>query len=152
MIDWVVWIASWALVLSGCVFIVAGGVGMVRLPDLYTRLHAASVTDTGGAVLLSMGLFLQALFTFGNFIAAVKVLLILFFTLFTAPTASHALAKTALLSGRVPLDGRGRPILDSSETASRLARSSPPPGEDDPSRSDASPADGAGTSPGGREA
>ena len=129
MLDWVVWIASWALVLSGCAFIVSGSVGLVRLPDLYTRLHSASVTDTGGVILISAGLFLQALFTFGNVIAAVKVLLILFFTLFTAPTASHALAKTALLAGRVPLDARGRPILDSPETASRLAHSRPPRGD-----------------------
>ena len=146
MLDWVVWIASWALVLSGSAFIVAGGVGLVRLPDLYTRLHSASVTDTGGVILLAAGLFLQALFAFGNVIAAVKVVLILFFTLFTAPTASHALAKTALLAGRVPLDARGRPILESSEEASALARSSPPPDDASRAASEASaPSGGAKT-------
>ena len=127
MIDWLVWFASWALVLLGCLFVVAGAIGLVRLPDLYTRLHAASVTDTGGAIVLSLALILQAVFVFGNPLAAIKLVLILFFTLFTAPTASHALAKTALLSGKVPLDGRGRPILDSPETAARLARSRPDP-------------------------
>ena len=121
--DWLVSLFSWALVLGGCVFVVAGGVGLVRLPDLYTRLHAASVTDTGGAILIGLGLFVQAALVFGNAVAALKVLLILFFTLFTAPTASHALAKTALLLGQVPLGADGKPVLDSPETAARLARS-----------------------------
>ena len=125
MMDWLVWLVSWALVRGGCLFIVAGGIGLVRLPDLYTRLHAASATDTGGAILLSLGLLMQAVFVFGSAMAAIKVVLILFFTLFTAPTASHALAKTALLSGQVPVGADGKPILDSPETASRMARSRP---------------------------
>jgi len=125
MIDFLVALVSWLLILSGCVFIVAGGVGLVRLPDLYTRLHAASVTDTGGTILLSLGLIMQAVFVFGSAMAAIKVTLILFFTLFTSPTASHALAKTALLSGQVPMDESGKPILDSPETAMKLARSRP---------------------------
>jgi len=125
MFDWLVWLVSWALILGGCLFIVAGGIGLVRMPDLFTRLHAASVTDTGGAIVLSLGLIVQAVFVFGSAMAAVKVLLILFFTLFTAPTASHALAKTALLSGQVPVGADGRPVLDSPETAARLARSRP---------------------------
>lgn len=125
MIDFLIALVSWLLILSGCVFIVAGGIGMNRLPDLYTRLHAASVTDTGGTIFLSLGLIIQALFVFGSAMAAIKVVLILFFTLFTSPTASHALAKTALLSGVVPKDENGKPILDSPETATRLARSRP---------------------------
>ena len=125
MIDFLIALVSWLLILSGCVFIVAGGIGMNRLTDLYTRLHAASVTDTGGTIFLSLGLIIQALFVFGSAMAAIKVALILFFTLFTSPTASHALAKTALLSGVVPKDENGKPILDSPETATQLARSRP---------------------------
>ena len=125
MIDFLIALISWLLILGGCVFIVAGGIGLTRFPDLYTRLHAASVTDTGGTILLSLGLIVQALFVFGSAMAAIKVVLILFFTLFTSPTASHALAKTALLSGLVPKDESGKPILDSPETATRLARSRP---------------------------
>jgi len=131
MIDAAVWFVSWVAILGGSVFIVAGGVGMVRFPDLYTRLHAASMTDTGGAILLSFGLFLQAVFVFGNALAAIKVALILFFTLFTAPTASHALAKTALLSGLVPLGADGKPVLGSPEAAARLARSRADPTSDE---------------------
>lgn len=123
MIDWLIWGVSWILMLIGCVIVISGAVGLVRMPDLYTRLHAASLTDTGGAIVISLALFIQAVFVFGSAMAAIKVLLILFFTLFTSPTASHALAKTALLSGQVPTDADGKPILESPEKASLLARS-----------------------------
>ena len=125
MFDWLIWLISWGLMLIGCVFVISGAVGLIRMPDLYTRLHASSLTDTGGAIVLSLGLLVQAIFVFGDAMAAVKVTLILFFTLFTCPTASHALAKTALLSGQVPIDADGKPILDSPEEATLLARSRP---------------------------
>lgn len=125
MFDAIVWLVSWALMLTGCVFVVSGAVGIIRMPDLYTRLHAASLTDTGGAIFISAALIIQSVFVFGSAMAAIKVALILFFTLFTAPTASHALAKTALLSGLVPTDSQGNPLLESSEEATQLARSRP---------------------------
>jgi len=123
MLIWLINLISWLLILTGCVFIVTGAIGLIRMPDLYTRLHAASVTDTGGAIFVILGLLLQALFVFENPMAAIKVVLVLFFTLFTAPTASHALAKTALLSGVVPTDENGKPIVDSPEIAQKMARS-----------------------------
>jgi len=123
MIDFLVTVVSGALLMVGCVFVVSGAVGMIRMPDLYTRLHAASLTDTGGAIFISLALIIQSVFVFGSAMAAIKVLLILFFTLFTCPTASHALAKTALLSGLVPQDAHGKPILESPEEATHLARS-----------------------------
>lgn len=122
---WLVTLLSWLSILIGCLFIVSGAIGLVRMPDLYTRLHAASLTDTGGAIFILIGLGLQGAFELQSWIVVAKVLLILFFTLFTSPTASHALAKTALLSGQVPTDKNGDPILDSPETAQRLARSRP---------------------------
>lgn len=125
MFDAIVWLVSWVLMLTGCVFVVSGAVGIIRMPDLYTRLHAASLTDTGGALFISAALIIQSVFVFGSAMAAIKVALILFFTLFTAPTASHALAKTALLSGLVPTDSKGKPLLASSEEATQLARSRP---------------------------
>lgn len=125
MFDWLIWLVSWGLMLIGCVFVISGAVGLIRMPDLYTRLHASSLTDTGGAIMISLALLIQAIFVFGDAMAAVKVTLILFFTLFTSPTASHALAKTALLSGQVPTDADGKPILDSPEEATLLARSRP---------------------------
>lgn len=126
MVAFLVALVSWPLALLGCAFVVSGALGLVRLPDLYTRLHAASVTDTGGTLLIVLALLLHAIFTFADPMAAIKLLLIAGFTLFTAPTASHALAKTALLSGLVPVGADGRALADSSEAASRMARSRRP--------------------------
>ncbi|MDP4593053.1 MAG: monovalent cation/H(+) antiporter subunit G, partial [Beijerinckiaceae bacterium] len=53
-------VVSWLLLLSGSFFFVVGAVGMVRMPDLYTRMHSASVTETLGCGLLLAGMMLQA--------------------------------------------------------------------------------------------
>ena len=125
MIDFLINFVSFVLMIIGGIFVVSGAIGLVRMPDLYTRLHAASLTDTGGTVFIGLALIIQALFIFDDNMAAIKMGLIIFFTLFTGPTASHALAKTALLCGQVPLDCDGKPILDSPEEATLLARSRP---------------------------
>ena len=117
---------AWVLMLIGCVFIVAGGVGLVRFPDLYTRLHAAGVTDTGGSIFMVLAMILITVAEYQNPWIAGKLLLILFFTLFTTPTSSHALAKTALLSGLVPKDENGKPIIKSPELAQKMALSRAP--------------------------
>lgn len=91
-------IASWVLLSLGGVFVFIGGLGALRMPDLYTRMHAASLTDTMGAVLIIAGAMLQA----GITLAFVKLGAILIFLLFTSPTASNALASAALLSGLRP--------------------------------------------------
>jgi len=93
-------ILSWIALTSGAVFVVIGGIGMLRLPDFYSRIHGASVTDTLGAGLILLGLILQAGFT----LVAFKLFLILFFLLFTGPTAAHALAKAAVHGGVKPRD------------------------------------------------
>ena len=85
-------IASWILLLSGSLVMITGAAGMIRLPDFYTRLHAASVIDTLGCMLIVFGLALQAGFT----IVTIKLVLIVVFILFTSPAAAHALAKAAL--------------------------------------------------------
>lgn len=117
-------IISWGCILVGCVLMLGGAVGLVRMPDLYTRLHAASLTDTGAVLFIVVGLSLQALFVFDNVMAVIKLSLILFFTLFTSPTASHALAKTALLGGLIPTDKSGRQLFTAEEMASQYQDSS----------------------------
>lgn len=91
-------IASWVLLSVGGAFILAGGVGALRLPDVYTRMHAAGLTDTMGTILVLAGLMLQAGWTLPIF----KLLAILVFLLLTSPTAAYALANAALLSGLKP--------------------------------------------------
>ena len=53
-------IASWFLLLAGGAFCLVGALGMLRMPDFYTRIHAASVSDAVGAGLILTGLLLQA--------------------------------------------------------------------------------------------
>lgn len=91
-------IVSFVLMTAGgfCVFV--GGVGVLRMPDLYTRMHAASVTDTAGLGLVVLGLLLQA----GWSLVLFKLLAILVFLFVTAPTAAYALANAAMLSGHRP--------------------------------------------------
>jgi multicomponent Na+:H+ antiporter subunit G len=89
---------SWLLLLTGSGFVLTGGIGLLRMPTLYARLHAASLTDTLGTLLILLGIIVQAGFT----LAAIKLIAIALFLLLTGPTASYALANAALLSGAVP--------------------------------------------------
>jgi len=91
-------IVSWLLLSAGGVFVFIGGLGALRMPDLYTRMHAASVTDTIGPALIIIGIILQA----GLTLASVKLVAILLFLLVTGPTASNALASASLLAGNRP--------------------------------------------------
>ncbi|MDX1393008.1 MAG: monovalent cation/H(+) antiporter subunit G [Gemmatimonadota bacterium] len=85
-------------VLSGALFAIVGAIGLLRLPDFYSRIHGAGITDTLGAGLVLTGLMLYA----GPSLAAVKLVMILLFLWITGPTATHALAKAALASGLTP--------------------------------------------------
>lgn len=92
--------ASWMLLLGGGFFVFVGGVGALRMPDFYTRMHAAGVTDTLGTILVLVGVILQS----GLSLATVKLLAIAAFLLLTCPTAAYALANAARLSGLSPED------------------------------------------------
>ena len=92
-------ILAWSLVLGGCFFAVVGAFGLVRLPDVYTRIHSAGIVDTAGAGLLLIGLTLYGGFT----IVTVKLLLILAFIFFTSPTACNALANAMYSAGIKPV-------------------------------------------------
>lgn len=91
-------ILSWVMLLAGAGFVLVGGIGILRMPDLYTRMHAASLTDTLGTLLLLLGIMLQA----GLSLATIKLVAIALFLLLTGPTATYALANAALLSGYQP--------------------------------------------------
>jgi multicomponent Na+:H+ antiporter subunit G len=98
---------SWVCLVAGGAFCVVGATGMLRMPDFYTRMHAASVIDTLGAGLLLLGLMLQAGWT----LVAVKLLMIAALIFIASPTATHALARAAMHRGLKPLlaDEEGRP-------------------------------------------
>jgi multicomponent Na+:H+ antiporter subunit G len=90
---------SWVLLTLGGLSVLIGWIGALRMPDLYTRMHAASVTDSMGALLVLLGIMLQA----GWSLATIKLIAILLFLLLTSPTSSYALASAALLAGKRPL-------------------------------------------------
>ena len=94
-------ILSGILVILGSLSIIVGLLGVYRMPDFFTRLHAASVIDTLGTILILFGLILYA----GLNIVSIRLLLILIFILITTPTAAHALAKSAL-------HGKLKPMTD----------------------------------------
>ena len=95
---------SWLLILGGGFFLVVGAIGVLRLPDFFTRQHAAGMTDTLGAGLLLAGLMVQG----GLSLVTVKLVLIVAFLFFTNPTSTHALAQAAVGSGLKPLLGPGQ--------------------------------------------
>ena len=90
---------SWVCLVAGGLFCVVGAVGLLRMPDFYTRMHAASVIETLGAGLLLLGLVLQAGFS----LVAVKLLMLGLLIFFASPTATHALARAAMARGLAPL-------------------------------------------------
>ena len=92
-------IATGITLAVGGFFAIVGAVGLVRMPDFYTRMHAASVTDTLGAGLILFGLMLQG----GLTLVTAKLLVILLLMLLTGPVATHALARAAMHAGLEPL-------------------------------------------------
>ncbi|KAF0281218.1 monovalent cation/H(+) antiporter subunit G [Spiribacter roseus] len=99
MIEPLITLISAGMLLTGGAFAVIGGIGVVRFPDIYTRLHAGGVTDTIVPLLIVGGLVLQS----GWHQLSFKLLLILLFLLFTTPTASHATARAAMAAGIEPV-------------------------------------------------
>ncbi|NKB50970.1 MAG: cation:proton antiporter [Rhizobiaceae bacterium] len=96
----VVDILSWASFIVGGFFLFVGSLGMVRLVDFWARLHAASIIDSAGVGLILLGMMLQG----GLSLVTAKLALIVLFLFITGPTASHAVANAAFMSGSRPHD------------------------------------------------
>jgi len=103
-------VLSWCFLIGGTVFSVIGAIGLLRLPEFYSRVHAVGVTDTMGPALIFIGCAFQA----GLSLYTVKLATAWLFIYITGPAATHALAKAAYASGLV-VEGR------------RINRSRPPP-------------------------
>lgn len=100
--DSAIQILSAVFLAAGAFFSLVGAIGLIRMPDFYTRVHAASVTETLGAGLVLLGLMLHE----GWSLVTVKLALIGLMVFLASPTASHALTRAALTSGLKPLLGR----------------------------------------------
>ncbi len=114
-------IISWIFIVLGGFFSIVGGIGIVRLPEFYSRLHGGGITDTLGAALLMFGLLFQS----DSGLVAAKLLMILFFLMVTSPSSCHALASSALKQGLKPeLDHHGKHAgKDKSKKAKKRASS-----------------------------
>ena len=95
-------ILSWGCLALGSFFAFTGGIGLLRLPDFFCRIHAGGVTDTMGAGMVLLGLMLHA----GPGLVTFKLLMILFFLLISSPTSAHALARAAIAHGMSPEPGK----------------------------------------------
>lgn len=91
-------ILSWITISVGCLLGIVGGIGLIRFPDFYSRLHAAGITDTLCASLILLGLGLQSGLSFES----LKLFLIYAFLFFTSPTSSYSLGNGAWQSGVKP--------------------------------------------------
>ncbi len=92
-------ILSWICLILGSILCIIGGLGLLRLPDFYSRLHGGGITDSLGAGLILIGLMFQS----GLTMVTVKLAMILIVLFITSPTSTHALGKAALISGLKPV-------------------------------------------------
>jgi monovalent cation/proton antiporter MnhG/PhaG subunit len=123
---------SWAALVAGSFFVIIGAVGLNRMPDVFSRMHATSVSDTLGVGLLIAGMVLQA----GPTLVAVKLIFILLVLLMTGPIATHALAQAALQdkldpliadqNGRLTPAGEAEAIVTLEELSVGKTRQTPP--------------------------
>lgn len=107
-------ISSALFLLIGSFLCVSGGVGILRFPDFYTRMHAVGVTESLATAMILIGLILHN----PDFLVDVKLLIILLMTLFISPTASHALAQAAIHNDLMP-------VLDKKEDNEKVKPSNP---------------------------
>lgn len=89
---------SWVCLLTGCFLGVSGAIGIFKFDEFYSRVHAASVTDTLCAFLIMTGLVLQSGFT----LVSVKLIFAVILLWITGPVASHALIRSAYHTGLKP--------------------------------------------------
>ena len=96
---------SQALLAAGCFFVLTGAIGVLRFPDFHSRMHPAAKGDTLGQMLMLGGLALHL----GLQFATIKLLLIVVFLSLTAPTATHAMARSAWLARFAPAEPFAEP-------------------------------------------
>ena len=98
MWDQLVSLVSWGLMIAGAFFMISGSLGMLRMPDFFTRIHPAGVTDSFGAPILLLGVAVH----FGFTLFSGKILLLILFLLIANPTATHVLSQAAIVNKLKP--------------------------------------------------
>lgn len=92
------------LIATGIFVLACGVIGILRLPDFYTRMHAAGKTDSLGAVLVVLGfaLYNGKSLAVSDILVSLKILFIAVFIFVASPTATHAIMQTAIALGVKP--------------------------------------------------
>ncbi len=91
-------VTGWIFMFFGAFFTFTGALGMLRMPDFYTRIHPAGLTDSLGVPLILIGVAIQS----GFGLYALKILFLIFFLFLTGPTTTHVIAKSAALTDLKP--------------------------------------------------
>jgi multicomponent Na+:H+ antiporter subunit G len=91
-------IISYVLISLGALWLLVGSIGVIRLPDFYTRSHALGKPDTLGMILMMAGLATLQ----GLDLNSVKLILIMLFIAVANPAASHALGSAAVVNKLLP--------------------------------------------------
>lgn len=91
-----------ALVVAGLVFTIVTVIGILRLPDVYTRAHAASKSATLGVMSLLLGVFFHFWWNEGHF--SIQLILGIAFLFITSPIGGHLMSRAAYMSGVKPTD------------------------------------------------
>ena len=92
------------LLIGGLAFFTGGSIGILRLPDFYSRLHAAGKLDTAGQLLSlsAIALYVVQDFSINHFLLATKIVLIVIIIYITSPTATHAIVDAGVRAGLKP--------------------------------------------------
>ena len=106
-------IAILALLGSGVFFLLVGTLGLLRLPDVFSRMHATSKSDTLGAGLVLAALVLQ----YGVRQVSIQLLIVLLFIMITSPAANHIMARAAYKNAQ--REGNSRIAAERSIAAER---------------------------------
>jgi len=107
MMDMLITILSGLSIAIGVVALLIGSLGLIRLPDVFCRIHAVGMIDTAGASFIILGMIIHQGFS----LVSVKLLLIGIFLFFTSPIATHAVAQVAHKMGVKPV---GRDLVKKS--------------------------------------
>jgi multicomponent Na+:H+ antiporter subunit G len=107
------WIAAFFLVF-GSLFMLVAAIGVVKLQDVYMRMHAITKAASLGAILMLIAVYLL----YREWIVLIEALMVVLFVIFTAPIASHMIAKAAHITRMPKGDGYVMDELEEAEEKS----------------------------------
>jgi len=111
MIELIRMAVAFGLMVGGAFFMLTGSIGLIRFPDVYTRMHATGKCDTLGEVLILTGLIVYQ----GIDLVSMKMLFIIIFILITSPIATHAMFKAAITNGHEMWTKHGNKVWSKEE-------------------------------------